>query len=209
MLTFYKKQGTFFIESHLTKLYDKKHERRIHMQLEKLLEKFKTNTQSTRQTHLVHVTPDGKHACACNGIALVRVHLDEKKVTAYEQWHKLVPSKENAAYVFTLQTKELKEAIKLAKIVNKEDIFLVTRENTLYVEAESRDGSACFKYALMDTPAEDVTLKIETKLLKNTLDILTKLKINHFNLYYYHSHKPFLIDTFSNVVDATIMPKRI
>ncbi len=65
------------------------------------------------------------------------------------------------------------------------------------------------KYALMNTPAEDVILKIETKLLKNTLDILTKLKSNHFNLYYYDHHKPFLIDTFSGAVDATIMPKQI
>ena len=118
------------------------------MSLEKLLEKFKTKTHSTRQTHLVHVTPDGKHACACNGIALVRVHLDEKKVTAYEQWDRLVPNKENAGYVFTLQTKEIKEAIKLAKIVN-EDMFLVTRENTLYVEAENGSANVKMKYALM------------------------------------------------------------
>lgn len=179
------------------------------MSLEKLLEKFKTKLQTTRQTHLVHVTPDGKHACACNGHALVRVHLDEKKVTACEQWDRLVPNKENAKYVFTLQTKEIKEALKLAKIINKEDMFLVTRENTLYVEAESKDGSASFKYALMDTPAEDVILKIDTKLLNNVLDILTKLKINQFNLYYYDRHKPFLIDTFSGIVDATILPKRI
>lgn len=179
------------------------------MSLEKLLEKFTTKTQSTRQTHIVHVTPDGKHACACNGHALVRVHLDEKKVTAYELWDRLVPSKDAAEYVFTLQVKELKEAIKLAKIVNKEDIFLVTREGTLYIEAESKDGSAKMKYALMDTPVDDVILKIETKILKNTLDILSKLKINQFNLYYYDRHKPFLIDTFSGIVDATILPKRI
>lgn len=179
------------------------------MKLEKLLEKFTTKLQSTRQTHLVHITQDGKHACACNGFALVRVHLDENKVTAYEQWSRLVPNKENAEYVFTLQTKELKEAIKLAKIVNKEDIFLVTREGTLYIEAISKDENAKMKYALMDTPAEDVILKIETKLLKNTIDVLTKLKINMFNLYYYDRHKPFLIDTFSGAVDATIMPKRV
>lgn len=179
------------------------------MSLEKLLEKFTTKLQSTRQTHLVHVTQDGKHACACNGHALVRVHLDEKKVTAYELWERLVPSKNSAEHVFTLQVKEVKEAIKLAKIVNKEDIFLVTRDGTLYIEAESKDGSAKMKYALMDTPAEDVILKIETKLLKNTLDMLSKLKINQFNLYYYDRHKPFLIDTFSGIVDATILPKRI
>lgn len=178
------------------------------MSLEKLLEKFTTKTQSTRQTHLVHVTPDGKHACACNALALVRVHLDETKVTAYEQWDRLVPSRENAKYVFTLQTKELKEAIKLAKIVNKEDIFLVTREGTLYIEAENGAENVKMKYALMDTPAEDVVLIIETKLLKNTIDVLTKLKIVQFNLYYYDRHKPFLIDTFSGIVDATIAPKR-
>ena len=179
------------------------------MSLEKLLEKFTTKLQTTRQTHIVHVTQDGKHACACNSYALVRVHLDEKKVTAYEQWSRLVPNKKNAEYVFTLQTKELKEAIKLAKIVNKEEMFLVTRENTLYIEAESKDGNAKMKYALMDTPADDVILKIDMKILKDTIDILTKLKINMFNLYYYDRHKPFLIDTFSGVFDATILPKRV
>ena len=88
-------------------------------------------------------------------------------------------------------------------------MFLVTRENTLYVEAESKDGNAKMKYELMDTPADDVILKIEMKLLKNVLEILTKLKINMFNLYYYDRHKPFLIDTFSGVFDATILPKRV